>query len=237
MNEHTFKRFDEELNKLIMRVIAMGTLAQEQVVEAIRAIEQRDTDLAARVIARDDRIDSYDIKIEKLCMRLFALQQPVAMDLRIVMSALAINRNLERIGDYAVNIAEQTRPLSNLPPALGRTRIVEMARAAEQMVFDALQAFINNDVELARGVALNDNVVDAIDRETFELLTRLAGEDPSLAEVCMRLLLVARNVERLADEATNIAEEVIFVVDAKIVKHRNWDDLEDAHPFGEDTGN
>lgn len=237
MNEHTFKRFDEELNKLIMRVIAMGTLAQEQVVEAIRAIEQRDIDLAARVIARDDRIDTYDIKIEKLCMRLFALQQPVAMDLRIVMSALAINRNLERIGDYAVNIAEQTRPLSNLPPALGRTRIVEMARAAEQMVFDALQAFINNDVELARGVSLNDNVVDAIDRETFELLTRLAGEDPSLAEVCMRLLLVARNVERLADEATNIAEEVIFVVDAKIVKHRNWDDLEDAHPFGDDAGN
>ena len=234
MTDHTLKRFDDELDKLTMRVISMGALVQEQVVESLDSLERHDTDIARRVIERDDRIDTYDVKIDKLCMRLFALRQPVAMDLRVVLSAMRINRNLERISDYAVNIAEKILQSEEVSKVVKRTDLLQMGHKAQRMVFDALQAFIHNDVEIARTVSVMDDVVDKLDREVFSSLVKIMREEPELAEACSLALLMARDVERLADEATNIAEEVVFVVDAKIVKHRNWQTLDDTtEPAGE----
>jgi phosphate transport system protein len=228
MSDHILKRFDELLDKLSMRVISMGSLVQEQVVESIHALERHDVALAQRVIERDDRIDKYDVKIDKLCMKLFALQQPVAMDLRVVLSAMRINRNLERISDYTVNIAQAVLQSVELSRIVRQTELLTMAQQAQRMVFDALQAFIHHDVDLARTVASMDDEVDDLNDKVFMTMVDIMREHPDLVEPCSLALLIARDVERLADESTNIAEEVVFVVDAKIVKHKPWIDDEDA---------
>ena len=140
------------------------------------------------------------------------------------MSALSINNNFERIGDLAVNIAERTHPLATLPDVLSRTRILEMGFQAEKMVVKALDAFINNDVELARAVLAMDTIVDQLDQNNFQTLLSIMTEDKALIEPCSNLIIVSRNIERFADQATNISEEVVFLVDAEIIKHRNWDE-------------
>lgn len=224
MADHVFRRFDEELDKLRTRLIKMGSVVQEQVEFVFRALETSNVELAKLVIGRDEKVDTLDIKIDKQCMRLFALQQPVAIDLRLIMSALSINNNFERIGDLAVNIAERTLTLAILPDVLSRTRILEMGKQAEQMVVKALDAFINNDVELARAVLAMDTIVDQLDQVNFQTLLSIMTEDKALIEPCSHLVIVSRNIERLADQATNISEEVVFLVDAEIIKHRNWDE-------------
>ncbi len=220
MQQHTMRRFDEELDKLRTRLIQMGSLVQEQIEFMIRALETQDTALARIIVERDAKIDAFDNRIEKQCMRIFALQQPVAMDLRLIMSALTINGHLERLGDHAVNVAETIGLSPLIPEALARTQIMEMGRKAERMVTDALDAMINTDPEIARGVLPLDDEVDRLDRENFDLLIGLMQADPRLVEPCSRLLIVAKNLERIADQATNIAEEVVFLVDAHIIKHR-----------------
>jgi phosphate transport system protein len=198
----------------------MGSLVQDQVEIAIQALETNNMEIAQLVIERDSKVDKYDVKIDKLCMRLFALQQPVALDLRTIMAALSINKNFERIGDIAGNIAERVLQLKDHPGVVHKTRLGEMGKLATAMVVDALDSFINNDVQLARRVLESDHEVDALDRENFEGLINLMTADRQMVLPCSHLLLVNRNMERLADQATNIAEEVVFLVDAKIVRHR-----------------
>lgn len=222
MAEHILKRFDDELSKLTGRIGKMSDLVQQQVANALTALHTGDTALAADVIEQDDKVDLFDIKIEKLCLRLLALQQPVALDLRMVLSALSVNRNLERIGDGAVNIAERVAVLAEHPSLVAKTHIQHMGEVTAAMIKDALQAFLETDVAMARGVAMRDNVIDEYDTQNFEILTGLMYQDPTLIEAGSRLLMVSRDLERLADEATNIAEEAVFVADAKIVKHRGW---------------
>lgn len=230
MQHHTMRRFDEELDKLRTRLIQMGSLVQEQMEFMIRALETQDVPLARIIIERDAKVDAFDNKIEKQCMRIFALQQPVAMDLRLIMSALTINGHLERLGDHAVNVAEKIGLSPLFLEALARTRIIEMGKKAGWMVTEALDALINTDPEIARSVLPMDDDVDRLDRENFQILIGLMQEDSRLVEACSHLLIVTKNLERIADQATNIAEEVVFLVDAHIIKHRGSAREEDSPP-------
>ncbi|MCB2205431.1 phosphate signaling complex protein PhoU [bacterium] len=222
MNEHILKRFDEELDKLSKRIRKMSVLVEQQVKDAVRALQNCDTELAAQVIDGDDKVDLYDTKIEKHCMRLLALQQPVAVDLRTVLSALSVNRNLERMGDAAVNIAERIDALSLHAELVAQTKVLEMGHVAAEMLRDSIDAFAELDVAKAHSVAVRDNVIDAFDLQNFDVLIGLMKESPDNVEAASHLLLVSRNLERIADEATNISEEAVFVSDAKIVKHKGF---------------
>ncbi len=231
MPDHIFHRFDEDLDKLRSRLIKMGSLVQEQVEIVFKALETNNTEIAQLVIERDSKIDAFDIEIDRLCMQLFAMQQPVALDLRTIMAALSINKNFERLGDIAVNIAERVVGLKDHPGVVHRTRLGEMGHIASRMVNDALDAYINHDVTLAHRVLEAEVSVDALDRENFSLLIEQMMQDGSLVVPCSHLLLVNRNVERLADQSTNIAEEVVFLVEARILRHGNGGD---AMPPGPD---
>ncbi len=229
MADHILKRFDDELIKLTSRIGKMGDVVQQQVAEAMAALREGDNARAAEVVEQDDRVDLFDIKIEKLCMRLLALQQPVALDLRTVLSAMNVNRHLERIGDGAVNIAERVPALAGHSALIQRSRVLEMGEVAEGMIRDALQAFLDSDVAAARAVAMRDSIIDEYDAQNFEILTGIMADDPSQIQASSHLMMVSRNLERIGDEATNIAEEAVFVADAKIVKHGGWD----VNPFDE----
>jgi phosphate transport system protein len=224
MNEHILKRFDERLDKLIGRLEKMGAMAREQVGTALLALAESNSALAAQVIARDAKLDKLDIKIDKLGMAIVAAHQPVAMDLRLIMAGLSMNRMIERIGDCAVNIAERVALLADDAQTVRRTRILEMGAVAERMIEDALHAFLHLDVERARAVCLTDDTVDALDSENFQALIALMRSEPSRIEACSHLLLVNRNLERIADLSTGIAEEVFFLTSATIVRHRKWTD-------------
>jgi len=229
MSEHILKRFDDELIKLTTRIGKMGDVVQQQVAEAMAALREGDTARAAEVVEQDDRVDLFDIKIEKLCMRMLALQQPVALDLRTVLSAMYVNRHLERIGDGAVNVAERVPALAGHPALIQQSRVLEMGEVTEGMIRDALQAFLDSDVAAARAVAMRDSIIDEYDAQNFEILTGIMADDPSKIQAASHLMMVSRNLERISDEATNIAEEAVFVADAKIVKHGGWD----VNPFDE----
>lgn len=222
MNEHILKRFDEELEKLSKRLRKMALLVEQQVADAVRALRTGDAELAAQVLDGDDAVDLYDTKIEKHCMRLLALQQPVAVDLRTVLSVLSVNRNLERMGDSAVNIAERIPLLAPRADLLARTRVLDMGKVAAGMIRDTIEAFSDIDVAKARSVAVRDNIIDAFDMQNFDILIGLMKESPDNVEAGSHLLIVSRNLERIADEATNIAEEAVFVADARIVKHEGF---------------
>lgn len=222
MADHILKRFDDELEKLTMRIDRMADLVQQQVAGALAALRDSDPARAQEIIYQDDKVDLFDIKIEKLCTRLLALQQPVALDLRTVLSALSVNRHLERIGDGAVNIAERVAVLAPHPALLRQTRVFEMGEVAAGMIQDSVAAFLRADITLARGVALRDSVIDEYDAQNFEILTGVMKQDSALVEAASHLLMLTRNLERMADEATNIAEAAVFLAEAKIVKHGGW---------------
>ena len=234
MTQHIFRRFDEELDQLKTRLIRMGSIVQEQVELTLRSLETMNRDLAKLIIEKDTRVDEMDIKIDKQCMRIFALQQPVAMDLRLIMSALKINNNMERISDLAVNIAERVESLYALPDILSQTKLLRMATYAMEMVVKSFDSFINNDVQLARQVLKMDDEVDLYDRENFRILIDIMTKDSSYIVPCSHLLMVNRNIERLADQATNIAEEVVFVIDAEIIKHQHPDTGTEPKPFSDE---
>lgn len=233
MADHILKRFDDELEKLTARIEKMAELVQQQVAGALAALREGDPARAREIIEQDDRVDLYDIKIEKLCMRLLALQQPVALDLRTVLSALSINRYLERIGDGAVNIAERVTVLAAHPALVRQTRVFEMGEVATGMIQDSVASFLHADINIARGVALRDSIMDEYDAQNFEILTGVMKQDTALVEASSHLLMVSRNLERIADEATNIAEAAVFLAEAKIVKHGRWGmHFEDENPDG-----
>ncbi len=220
---HILHNIDEELEKLKTRLIRMGSIVQEQVELALKALDTGNTEIAALVIERDEKVDKLDIKIDRQCMQLFALQQPVANDLRLIMSSLSINNNLERIGDLAVNVAERVEPLHTHLDIVSRSGIVAMGGLGYEMVSGAIDAFINADIDLARSLVKRDTEIDMLDRKMFQDLTTMMSTDPALVLPGSHLMLISRNIERLADQATNICEEVLFLVEAEIVRHRQID--------------
>ncbi len=211
--------FEEQLDQLRTNIIKMGSVVDEQIDFAIKALEESNLELARIVIDRDNKVDEYDNLIDRQCENIFAMTQPVAVDLRLLMSALKMNNELERVGDIAKNIAERVTPLRDHADLIRRTKILEMAAIARQMVKHAIDSFVNNDPALARDICLNDDAVDALDREIFQSLVAEMKVDPEIIEPAAHLMIVSRHIERLADHATNIAEDVIFLVDAKIIKH------------------
>ena len=217
---------EEELDQLRTKLIKMGSLVEEQIDFATRSLFENNPELAKIVIDRDVKVDKYDVKIDKICQRIFALTQPVAVDLRIIMAALKINNDLERIGDIAVNIAERAEPLKENLELLKQAGLCDMAEKVKLMMNKTIDSMVNNDHELAFGVIKSDDVIDEMEQDIFRSLIARMEKDPSIIKPCAHCIILLRHFERLADHATNIAEEVVFLVDAKIIKHKkNLDDL------------
>lgn len=214
-----FHYLEEELEQLKTKIIKMGSLVEEQIEFSIRSLFEGDLELAKTVIRRDDEVDKYDIKIDKHCQRIFALTQPVAFDLRLIMSSLMINNDLERMGDIAVNISERAEPLHGHSDLLLKMRVDEMAAKVKKIVKMSIDCFVNGDAELAKLVILMDVEVDRLDKDIFNLLTEEMKAHKELIVPCSHILTLVRNIERLSDHASNIAEDVIFLIDAKIIKH------------------
>jgi len=208
-----------ELDQLRTMLIRMGSLVEEQIDCGVKSIIDGDESLSALVIERDKKVDEYDNAIDQQCMRIFALTQPVAVDLRLLMAALKINNELERIGDIAVNLAERVKALVPFRAFVKETRLSEMATAAREMVKAAIDSFVNNDPGLAKKVLTSDDVIDSIDRQMFELMVGKMKGSKDLIEPAVHVVILSRHLERLADHATNIAEDVIFLVNARIIKH------------------
>lgn len=213
------RHFEQQLDQLRTNIIKMGSLVDEQIELAIKALLESNSELAAFVIGRDKKVDEFDNLIDSQCEQIFALSQPVAIDLRLIMAALKMNNELERIGDIAVNIAERVNDLREHTELLKNTKIAAMASAARTMVARAIDSFVNNDPDTARKVCIDDDVVDSLDNEIFHELIHQTKSRPELIEPAAHIMMLSRHLERLADHATNIAEDVVFLVDAKVIKH------------------
>jgi phosphate transport system protein len=216
--------FEEELQGLKNRLLTMGALVEERVHQAVRALIDRQLEEAEQVIRSDQDVNTLQIEIDDRCLKLLALQQPIATDLRLITAAMKINADLERIGDQAVNIAENVIKLLPQAPLKPLIDIPRMAELAEKMTRDALDAFVRKDPDLARNVLQRDDEVDNLKDQVFrELLTYMMA-DPGTIQRALALILISRNLERIADHATNIAEDVIFLVEAKDVRHHHQEE-------------
>ncbi len=223
MSFDAHRHFHDELSHVKVRLLTMSGEAEAALGLAVEALLERDGEKARRVIAGDRVIDSMEVEIEEQCIHLLALQQPMARDLRMLTSALKIANDLERVGDHAVNIAQSTERLTQTRPITPEPEIVEMARLARDMLSDALEAFIRGDASAGREVCLRDDKVDALHRSVFRILLTHMMEDPHMIGAGMELFLVSRNLERVADLATNIGEDVVFLVEGKSIKHHAED--------------
>jgi phosphate transport system protein len=213
------RHFHEELDGLKQTLLAMGALVEDQIRLTMRALVDRDEALAERVIERDREVNAYDVEVDEKCVELLALHQPAAGDLRFLTTAMKIVTDLERIGDQAVNIAQRVRELNVEPQLKPYIDLPRMAELAQGMVKASLDAFVERDTALARRVCGEDEAVDALNHQIFRELLTFMMEDPKTIPRAIRLILIARFLERVADHATNIAEMVIFMVDSKMVRH------------------
>jgi phosphate transport system protein len=213
------RHFDQELDALKDQLLLMGGRTEAIVQKSVEALKRRDASLAEAVFDDDRAIDRLEIDIEERCVGLLALRQPLAADLRTITAALKISNDLERMGDHAVNIASCAVRLAKVPPLKPLVDIPRMADMAGSMLRDALDAFVRRDAATARRLCRRDDEVDNLNRQIFRELLSFMIEDPATITRAMDLILVARNLERVADLATNIAEEVVFIAEARIIKH------------------
>ena len=223
MSLDAHRHFHDELSHVKVRLLTMSGEAEAALSLAVEALLERDVEKAQRVIKGDRVIDSMEVEIEEQCINLLALQQPMARDLRMLTSALKIANDLERVGDHAVNIAESTQRLTQVRPIAPEPELVEMARIARDMLSDALEAFVRGDAAAGREVCRRDDKVDALHSSVFRILLTHMMEDPHTIGAGMDLFLVSRNLERVADLATNIGEDVVFLVEGKSIKHHAED--------------
>jgi len=211
--------FHQELNQLKSELLRMAGLVERAISNAIEALVKRDTPLAEKTIREDAQINTLEIDIDEQCLKLLALHQPMAADLRFITSAMRFNIELERIGDLAVNIAERVISLNQEPQLKPYIDLPDMAEITKKMLRDVLDAFVNGDATLARSVCERDDQVDALNNQVFrELLTYMLS-DPKTITRAVHLIIVSRYLERIADHATNIAEGVIFMAKALVIKH------------------
>ncbi len=219
MPERLVPHFQEELQQLKTRLLEMGGLAEDRVRSIVQALVDRDGAIVDRVLAGDGPINQLHIEIDGRCFKLLALHQPMAVDLRAIVSAVKINTDLERVGDLAINIAEAVKRYMRHPPVKELIDIPRMADIAQRMLRDALDAYVRRDTALAHAVLNEDDALDALKTQVFrELLTYMLS-DPGTIEPGLDLILISRHLERIGDHATNIAEDVIFMVSAKDVRH------------------
>ena len=217
--ERVVRHFQDELEALQARLLEMGGLAEERVRAAVQSIVQRDTQVIDRVMRGDEPINALHIEIDDRCFRLLALHQPMATDLRSIVAAVKINTDLERVGDLAVNIAEAARRYVAHPPVKQLIDIPEMGEIAQGMLRDALDAYVRRDTDLAQRVLDEDDKLDSLKTHVFRELLNIMLNDTATVEPSIDLILVSRHLERIGDHATNIAEDVIFMVSALDVRH------------------
>ena len=213
------RHFQEELEQLKTRLLEMGGLAEEQVRVAVKALTDRDRDLVDIVLHGDEPINKLHIEIDGRCFMLLALHQPMAVDLRAIVSAVKINTDLERVGDLAINIAEAARRYAVHSPVKKLIDIPRMATIAQSMLRDSLDAFVRRDMELAQQVLNEDDKLDALKTQIFRELLTYMLQDTATIEPALDLILISRHLERIGDHATNVAEDVIFMVSARDVRH------------------
>jgi phosphate transport system protein len=213
------RHFHDELAHLKDRLLQMSGQAEDALDRSVRSVLQRDGTAADRVLREDRQIDALEVEIEEMVTNLLALHQPMARDLRLILAALKITNDLERVGDHAANIAGCAQRLLDQRPITPEPEIVETSRLARGMLADAIDAFVRADAALGRDVCGRDDQVDALNRSTFRILLTHMAEDPHTIGAAMELVLVSRNLERVADLATNIAEDVVFLVEGKSIKH------------------
>jgi len=215
----TETHFQKELEELKENLLKMTTFVEEAIRDAVQSMVKKDTELAQNSSKKENQINSMKIAIDSMCLKLLALRQPMAADFRFISSAMKITTDLERMGDQAVKISERAISLIQEPQLIPYIDIPKMAEIAQSMVKDVLDAFVNRDSKLARSVYERDDLVDQLnDRVVRELLTYMAS-DPKTTARAVHLMIVCRCLERIADQATNIAEDVIFMVDALFIKY------------------
>jgi phosphate transport system protein len=221
--ERVVSHFQEELGQLKARLLEMGGLAEEEVRQATKGLVDRDRALIDRVLSGDDPLNALHIEIDRRSFTLLALHQPMAADLRAIVAAVKINTDLERVGDLAVNIAEAAVRYAAHPPVKKLIDIPRMASIAQAMLRDALDAFVRSDIALAQHVLDEDDKLDDLKTQIFRELLTYMLQDPTTIEPALDLVLVSRHLERIGDHATNIAEDVIFIVSARDVRHHAAD--------------
>lgn len=215
------RHFDVELKELKKKILEMDGMVEAAIDYSIKALVDRDEKLILEVTKKEEGINKIHLDIDDICLKLLALHQPMAADLRFIAAALRINSELERIGDMAVNITDATRELLNEPPLKPLIDIPKMSNLSRQMTKDALDAFINRDIELAKNVILRDDEVDDLKDQLFRELLTYMMSDPKAIKRALELILVSRHLERIGDHATNIAEDVVFMVLGEDIRHPN----------------
>lgn len=221
--ERAVHHVQEELERLKVRLLEMGGLAEERVRQSIRGLVERDAAVITAVIGGDAPVNRLHIEIDDRALKLLALHQPVATDLRAVLAAVKINTDLERVGDLAVNIAEEAQRYIRHPPVKQLIDLPRMAEIAQSMLRDALDAYVRQDVPLARRVLREDDTLDALKTQIFRELLTYMMQSPATIEPSLDLILISRHLERIGDHATNVAEDVIFMVSAEDVRHHAGD--------------
>ena len=213
-------RLQKELQKLKKRILSLGAMVEERVRMAIQAVQTRDANLAMKIVDADNEIDESEVEVEEECLKLLALHQPVAVDLRFLAAVIKINNDLERIGDQAVNIAERVATIAKRQPVSVPFDYTLMAEKTEFMLKESLDALVNLDADLAYKVCLKDDEIDNMNRDIYDKVKEAIRSQPERVGYLINLLLVSRHLERIADLATNIAEEVIYMVEGEISRHR-----------------
>lgn len=221
------RHFQKELESLKTLLVKMGSIVEENFRNAVLAVQKCDTQIAQNIITSDKRVDALELEVDNSILDILALQQPVAKDLRLIIAAQKINNDLERISDHAVNIAQAVLNLDNVNAIELFPEINDMAHQTRRMLKDALDSFILLDVSLARAVLLSDDKIDELNRNVTRHVIHLVKEEPLMIEAALECNRISRNIERVADLSTNIAEEVIFLTQARIVKH-HADEIPDA---------
>ena len=212
------RHFDEELAHFKETLLMMGSYAESAVGQAVQAVTERNDKLAEQVQHNDDIMDQYEIDVDDMAINLLA-KAPLATDLRLITVAMKISQNLERIGDEATTIARRAMELNNEPQLKSYIDIPQMATTALAMLKDSLDAFVNKDAEKARGVVPRDKDVDALNRQLYRELSSFMVENPSTITRCLNLMTVSKSLERVADHATNIAQEVVYLCEARDIRH------------------
>ena len=219
-NMTTHRPLDAELQTLWDLLTEMSNLVDEQLADAINALSSCNLDLARRVTERDDEVDALELKVDHQCERIMALHTPVAVDLRLLITAVKINTDLERIGDHAKNLAKNTSFVAGCSGLMAQTRISEMADTARRLLHEVQDAFMQRDRVLARKVIAHDLEIDRMHKETIDKLVQLTRENPDNTEALVHLVTMSKGIERVADHAKNIAESVVFLIEGVDIRHR-----------------
>lgn len=214
------ENFNQQIENLKINLIKMASLVDEQAERAFTALETGNVELCRGIKAKELEVNIYDNLIQTQCENILALFQPVAVDLRFIISVMMINNQLERCGDIAVNIAQRVKKTDEHHLLIAETQILEMGRQAREMLKNAIDSFINSNIDLANKVIDNDESVDKLNKQIFKELVLKMQNKPLLIEPCAHLIVLTRHIERLADHATNIAENLVFYVNARIIAHK-----------------